>query len=376
MSHDIAGIGAITSVGRDADEVFEALCSGRTGLSELRAFDHAKFRARGAFEIDDRLTPGVDEPGRATRWLVDVIAQAVKDAGIGEDLTDVPIIVGTGLRELRSAELWWRDGAVFEAADLDFGPALRRRFGALTSYTFANACSASLHAVALGADLVDSGQADTVVVAGVDSITESMNGLLDRVNLEPPDRVRPFDRARKGALMGEGAAAVVLRRASPSAHGRLRAVSLNCDAKHVTAPDPRGIADAIENAHARAGVVPGDVDLVLLHGTGTLLNDEAEARAMAAVFGEEVGRPHVAAIKGMTGHTSGSAGLLGLVVAVKGMAHGRVPPAVGLTNPIEAAQDFRFAHEVVHDPDLRVAQVNAFGFGGVNAVAVVERATS
>lgn len=379
MSQLVTGAGAVASVGEGVDEVFQALCAGTSGLGELRGFDPERYRARHAYEIDDRPAPGVDLPGRATDWLLRAVGEAAAQAGLGEDLSEVPVLVGTGLRELRSAELAWRDGTPFDIDRLHFGTALRTRFSAVRTHTFSGACSASLYALALAADLLTTGAEDTVVVAGVDTLTESMYGLLDRVNSEPPDRVRPFDRDRRGVLMGDGAAAVVLRREEPGAGtgalGRVRAVSMNCDARHVTAPDPRGIARAVHEAQWRAGVKPGDIDLVLLHGTGTQLNDAAEAAAIAEVFGHEVRGPLMTAIKSMTGHTSGGSGLLSLIVALESLASGRVPPTLGLAQPLPEAEAFRFVREKARDGgDLRVAQIDAFGFGGVNAVAIVERA--
>ncbi|ASQ94898.1 beta-ketoacyl synthase N-terminal-like domain-containing protein [Streptomyces sp. 11-1-2] len=379
MSQLVTGAGAVASVGEGVDEVFQALCSGISGLGELRGFDPERYRTRHAYEIDDRPAPGADLPGRATDWLLRAVGEAAAQAGLGEDLSEVPVLVGTGLRELRSAELAWRDGAPFDIGRLHFGTALRTRFSAVRTHTFSGACSASLYALALAADLLTTGAEETVVVAGVDTLTESMYGLLDRVNGEPPDRVRPFDRDRRGVLMGDGAAAVVLRREEPGAGtgalGRVRAVSMNCDARHVTAPDPRGIARAVHEAQWRAGVKPGDIDLVLLHGTGTQLNDAAEAAAIAEVFGHEVRGPLMTAIKSMTGHTSGGSGLLSLIVALESLASGRVPPTLGLVEPLPEAEAFRFVREEARDGgDLRVAQIDAFGFGGVNAVAIVERA--
>ncbi|GAA1344273.1 beta-ketoacyl synthase N-terminal-like domain-containing protein [Saccharothrix algeriensis] len=381
MSWLVTGTGAVCSVGRGTDAVFEALCSGTTGLNPLRSFEHDKFRVTRAYEVDDR-DGGADVPGRATAWLLDAIAEALADAGLGEDLSKVPVLVGTGLRELRSVELWWarEDAGPGEPDRLHFGTALRERFGATDTYTFSNACSASLYALALATDLLTVGGAETVVVAGVDGITTSMHGLLDRVHPEPPEAVRPFDRERKGVLMGEGAAAVVLRKPDgvdpTAAKAVLRAVGLSCDAFHVTAPDPAGIAASVRQAHARAGIKPEDVDLVMLHGTGTLLNDEAEAAAVAEVFGEHAGAPVMTAVKSMTGHTSGGSGLLGLVLATRALAEGRVPPTVGLVDPVPEAADFRFARAGDPVAELSVAQVDAFGFGGVNAVAVIERTSA
>ncbi len=376
MSWSIAGTGAVASVGGSTDEVFAALCAGRSGLAPLRGFDAAKYRARSAYEIDDRPAAGTDVPGRATGWLLTAVAEALADAGLAADLSDVPVIVGTGLRELRSAELAWRAGTRVDPADLHFGTALRARFAAASTYTVANACAASVCALAMGCDLLAADAADTVVVAGTDTLTESMFGLLDRVQLEPPDQVRPFDADRRGTLLGDGAVAVVLRRdgSGGPAAARVRAVSMNCDAAHPTAPDPGGIAAAIRLAHEQAGVTAADIDLVLVHGTGTTLNDAAEVVALAEVFGPAAGRPLLTAVKSMTGHTSGGSGLLGVVVAARALATGRVPPTLGLREPMAEAAPFRFVRDPGRTADLRLAQVDAFGFGGVNAVAVLERA--
>ncbi|MCJ1680077.1 3-oxoacyl-ACP synthase [Streptomyces sp. APSN-46.1] len=375
----IAGTGAVASVGSGVDEIFDALCAGRSGRAPLRAFDSERFRADHAYEIDDRAS-GADVPLRATSWLLRSVEEALADAGLSDDLGRTPVLVGTGLRELRSAELSWHEGAEFDTERLHFGTALRERFGATRTYTLSNACSASLHTLAMAEDMLAADDADTVVVAGVDTVTASMFGLLDRVQMTVPDRVRPFDQARRGTLMGDGAAAVVLTRAGNGAAGRarglLRGTAMNCDAGHPTAPDPRGIAEAMRAAHERSGVKPGDIDLMLLHGTGTTLNDEAETAAIGEVFGPHVSRPLMAALKSMTGHTSGGSGLLSLIVATRSLSTGRIPPTLGLDTPIAGAEEFRVVRAGAPQPPVtpapRVAQINAFGFGGVNAVAVLE----
>ncbi|GGW13170.1 beta-ketoacyl-[acyl-carrier-protein] synthase II [Streptomyces capoamus] len=372
----VTGVGAVTSIGSDPDELFAALCAGRSGLGRLRGFNRSWYNADRLYEVDNRPAPGMDVTGRATALLLDAVGQALRDAGREEDLSALPVLIGTGLRELRSLELWWRDGQSFDSAGMHFGTALRRRFGADDTHTISNACSASLYALALGTDLLELGDADTVVVAGVDVITESMFGLSDRLQLDPPDRLRPFDRERKGTVMGEGAAAVVLQREATGrdARGFVRGVAVNCDAYHATAPDPEGIARAVTDAHHRAGVKPQDVDLVMVHGTGTPLNDAAEATALAEVFGEHVGSPLMTGIKSMTGHTSGASGLLSLIVALHAMREGRVPPLTGLGEAALETDGFRLVRDETAASEVTLAQIDAFGFGGINAVALVEAA--
>jgi 3-oxoacyl-[acyl-carrier-protein] synthase II len=382
MAALVAGMGAVASIGDSTVEIFDSLISGHSGVAELRGFDRSRFRASNAYEIDDRTDIGKDEPMRATRWLVEAISAALADGGIGEDLADVPVLIGTTLRELRSVELSWRDGVSFDVRDLHFGTTLRRRFNAVNTHTIANACAASLYALALGTDLLELHEADTVVVAGVDTITESTYGLLDRCYPEAPDRVRPFDRDRRGMLQGEGAAAIVLRRdedgpgPSGRVHARVLGTAANCDAHHPSAPLQESIAAAMEQAHRRAGVQASDIDLVMLHGTGTPLNDEAEALALSALFDLPARRsPLMTAIKSMTGHTAGASGLHSLLAAVESMHSGLVPPIVGLDNPVAVVDGFRLVRDAAVHAESSVAQVNSFGFGGLNAVTILEKGT-
>ncbi|BBJ42866.1 hypothetical protein SSPO_055840 [Streptomyces antimycoticus] len=159
MSWAVTGMGAVAGVGGDVDELFHNLCAGRSGVAELRGFDHALHTAHHAYEVDNRPAPGVDVTRRATGLLLDAVGQAVRDAGLDEsDLSGVPVLVGTGLRELRSVELWRTQGAEFPAAELHFGTALREAFQADDTHTLSNACSAGLYALALGVDLLAQGR--------------------------------------------------------------------------------------------------------------------------------------------------------------------------------------------------------------------------
>jgi len=374
MSWPVTGMGAVASVGRTVDEIYAGLCAGHSGIGPLRAFNRDWYRGGDLFEVDDRAADGVDVPGRAGALLLDAVTQAVTDAGLDERLDDVPVLVGTGLRELRSVELWWRDGVPLGPGGLHFGTVLRERFGAVDTHTFANACSASLYALAMGVDLLELDLADTVIVAGVDVVTESMFGLADRVQPEPPGQVRPFDRHRRGTILGEGAAAIVLRRDATTRYGNVLDIGVNCDAYHPTAPALGSVAAAMRDAHRRAGVKPEDIDLVMLHGTGTPLNDEVEASALVEVYGDDVSRVLMTGVKSLTGHTSGASGMINLIVALRAMREGLVPPICGLDDPVDEAARFNFARPDAVRAEIALAQIDGFGFGGINAVAIVEAA--
>ena len=261
--------------------------------------------------------------------------------------------------------------------ELHFGGALERALGFdAPVLTLCNACAASNGALAIADDLLQLDEADIVIVAGCDTITESMFGLLDRVTSTTVTELRPFDRTRKGVLMGDGAAAVVVETAAHAARRQqgtlatLRGVGMSCDAFNATAPDRDGIVRAMRDAHRRAGITPDEVDLVMAHGTGTAQNDTVEAVALKAVFGD---RPRVAitGLKSMIGHTSGASALVAVVASIEAMAQSRIPPTLYLDDPMDEAKGLDIVTGTARRTPVRIAQVNAFGFGGVNAVAIL-----
>lgn len=381
MKLAITGSAMVNSLGADKRSSFEALCAGESGRKPLQAFPADKFNVKYAYEIADR-PAGRDRVLRASEMLARAVAQALLEARLPATDTRFGIIVGTGLRELRSLELFWTDGAPLAVDQLHFERVLNETLGsAVPVITVSNACSASNFALALAEDFIREGTFDQVVVGGCDTITESMFGLLDRVNPLRPERVQPFDRDRKGVLMGDGAAAVVVESAEHAA-GRgadvlatVRSVGTSCDANHETAPHVPGIVRAIHDAYGRAEVRAADIDFVMVHGTGTALNDKAEALAMHEAMGPAAASSRIAALKSMLGHTSGASGLIGVVTAIESLDSGVLPPTVGLEHPMDEARTMNIVTE--HHGCLgggRLAQINAFGFGGVNAVVILEKA--
>jgi 3-oxoacyl-[acyl-carrier-protein] synthase II len=367
----ISGVEAITCLG-DAEQTFRALCEGATGVGPLMR-DPDRFGVDYAYEITDDF-----EGRRASRWLARAVQGAVRAAGLDPATRRVAVIVGTGLRELPDAEWWWVEGDSMTLPELHFAAVIREVLPQATEVlTISNACAASGYALAVGADLLAAGEADAVVVAGCDSVTDSLLAVIGRGSPIRSKSVRPFDAERQGVLLGEGAVALVLEPAERlAADDRpalvwLHGVGLTCDAFHETAPDPNGIAACMREAHQRAGIQAAEVDLVLAHGTSTALNDPAEAAALSEVFGESAGQALVTGIKGAVGHTSGSAALMALVAAVQAMRDGIVPAICGLDVPIPEAAPLGLVLGSAVPARPQLAQVDAFGFGGVNTVAVI-----
>ena len=207
-------------------------------------------------------------------------------------------------------------------------------------------------------------------------MTASMLAMIGRFAEAPTECVRPFDTARTGTLLGEGAAALIVMPDSSSNHplGRVLSTGLSCDAHHETAPEGDGARRAMQDAMARAQRGPGQVDLVLAHGTGTLLNEPAEAQFIRDTLCAHGPGPWITAVKGALGHTSGASALMSVDVALRSMKAGLVPPVVGLKNLLAEGQGLRFVMERPAQARLRLAAINAFGFGGVNSISLVEAA--
>jgi 3-oxoacyl-[acyl-carrier-protein] synthase II len=356
----------------DGEATFSALLEGSSGIGDLRFVDASRLGVARGYHIDDG---GEERLFRASRWLGDCVREALDRSGVATAGRRVVAVVGTGLRELRAVER----SAVFDAERLHFSAAVREAAPAIAEVvTLSNACSAGGHALALAQDLVELGQADVAIAAAADSMTESMLAMIGRVADAPSDYLRPFDAGRTGTLLGDGAAAIVVTpegaRDGPAGLARLLSTGLSCDARSETAPDADGIVRAIRDAFERAGRSPLAVDLVLAHGTGTTLNDPLEARLIGSALSADARRPLITAVKGAIGHTSGAAALCSVDVAIRCLRQGVVPAIAGLRSPLAEARGLRLVIGLPVEADLRLAQVNAFGFGGVNSVTLLENA--
>jgi 3-oxoacyl-[acyl-carrier-protein] synthase II len=373
MAALIAGSAIRTCFG-DGDRTFAALLLGTSGATPLRFGDPERLHVDTGYHAEP---PGSEPTLRASRLLALCVREAASQAGIDPATQRVVALVGTGLRELSAVEDLVLTGTPVAARSLHFTDVVLAALpGVAEVVTVSNACSAGGHALALAQDLIELGLADAVLACGTDAMTRSMLAMIGRVAPEPTTAVRPFDRDRTGVLLGEGAAvAVVVPESWPGpVLGRLAATGLSCDAHHETAPDPEGIARAMTDAWERAAADPAGVGLVVAHGTGTALNDPAECEALRKVLISAGADPLVTAVKGATGHTSGSAALVNLDVALRCLAGRTVPPVTGLRETLPEGAGLRF---VVGRPEpLRagLVQLNAFGFGGVNAVTLVSRA--
>jgi 3-oxoacyl-[acyl-carrier-protein] synthase II len=242
-----------------------------------------------------------------------------------------------------------------------------------------NACASGANAIGHAADLVRAGFADIVLAGGFEALCELVFCGFDCLQSLAPDDIRPFDVNRRGLMLGEGAAFLVIESAAHAAargakpKGRIVGYGHTTDTHHITQPDPTGapLELCIRRALEQAGLQPSDVGHINAHGTGTPFNDSAEAAAFARVFIENA-KPRLVSTKAAIGHTLGAAGTLEAVFSLLALQTRRIPPQIKTTNPIpEVAGWLAQPGEVLEKPV--VLSVN-LGFGGSNAALLLSAA--
>jgi 3-oxoacyl-[acyl-carrier-protein] synthase II len=215
-----------------------------------------------------------------------------------------------------------------------------------------------------------------MLCGGVDSLSRSALAGFYRVGAIAPGACQPFDADRQGILTGEGAGLLFLEslESAKSRSARIYAEILgygtNCDAHHMTAPEPGSIANCMRLAHSNAGVAAQDIDYICAHGTGTPLNDQVEATAIREVFGDPP--PPTSAIKSMIGHTMGAASALGSIACALALYYGFIPPTINIQKP-DPACGLDCVPNKARTADLKIVQNDGFAFGGNNAIAIYGR---
>ena len=394
----VTGLGAITPLGADAPSTWAALLAGESGLR-----DEAKgLLADAELPITTAASMAVDPAGllrpvqarqldRSQQAALVAAAEAWADAGApqvdGERLASA---IGTGIGGVRTLlqqdDVLERDG-VRKVSPRTVPMLMPNGAAALVSieygaragvYTPVSACSSGAEAIALGARLIRSGEADVVIAGGTEAAITPLTiagfvqaSALSRYEGDVASASRPFAADRDGFVLGEGAAVLVLESAEHAAargahvHAVLAGAGIAADAHHITAPAPdgNGQVSAMRKALGQAGLTPDAVSHVNAHATGTTVGDTAEAGAIAQVFGSAI---PVTAPKASFGHLVGAAGALEALIAVLSVEHDLIPPTRNLADtPIDPDLGLDVVTARREAPQHAVLS-NSFGFGGQN----------
>ena len=242
------------------------------------------------------------------------------------------------------------------------------------TYAVSTACASATHSIGQAFHLVRSGAVTCAVAGGAEAqLTTGTVKAWEAMRILAPDTCRPFSRERKGMVLGEGAAILVLETLDHAAArgadilGEIVGFGMSADAGDLTAPDPDGMVRAMAAALADAPLPPEAVEHVNAHGTGTTANDAAETAALHKTFGAHAARLAVSSTKSMVGHALGAAGALEVVAAVMAVRDGIVPPTMNYLGP-DPACDLDYVPNEARRLPLRSALSNSFAFGGLNAV--------
>lgn len=396
-------MGTINPLGMDVESTWDALVQGVSGAGPVTLFDASDLLVQIACEVkgfDPEQYMDARDARRRDRFeqLASAAArQALEQSGLQvteEKSHRVGVIVSSAVGGLGSME----EGilTIDEKGPRRVSPFTIPMFmpnGASSligidigaqgpSFSLSSACASGVDSIGQAALLIRSGVIDAAVAGASEATVTHVGiacfdrlGAITRRNDEYQTRPAPFDAQRDGFIMGEGAAVLVLESLEHAQNrgaeifGELIGYGASSDAYHVTAPSETGEggALAIRLALQDAGLEPDQVDYINAHGTGTVLNDVAETRAIKSAFGERAYTTAISSTKSMTGHMMGATGALESIICVKAIEKSIVPPTINLVDP-DPECDLDFVPGAAREMPVEVAITNAFGFGGHNAV--------
>ncbi len=409
----ITGLGALTPVGNSAQETWQSLVKGVSGIAPITSFDASLFKTHFAGEVKgfDPTTlidrKDARKMDRYAQFSVCVADEALRDSGLNlenEDRSRVGVIWGSGMGGLQTTEEEIIDFAKGDGVPR-FNPfmipkaipsiaagliSIRFGLGGL-SFSVSTACSSSSHAVASAFDQIRLGHADVLLSGGADAdVTytgiggfNSLHALSTR-NDSPETASRPFSKSRDGFVLGEGAACLILEEYEHAVargakiYAEMLGEGMTSDAYHMTAPDPdgKGAERVMRLALRDAGLQPEDIDYINTHGTSTPLGDVTEIKAIERVFGKHVYEMNLDSTKSMTGHMIGATGAVEALACVMALKEGIIPPTINhdpedIDEEIDYAINFTF--DKAQKRDIRYALSNTFGFGGHNACLIFKK---
>ncbi len=407
----VTGLGALTPLGNNLNDYWQGLINGVSGAAGITKFDASKFKTRFACEvknfnvqdyIDRKEARKMDE---YAQYAMVVVEEAVQHANLipeNENPDRVGVIWGAGIGGLKTFQ-----DEVMNFAKGDGTPRFNPFFipkmiadiasGLISikygfrgpNFTTVSACASSTNASIDAFNYIRLGKADVIVAGGSEAAVNEagvggFNALkaLSTRNDDPKTASRPFDKDRDGFVLGEGAGCIILeeyehaKARGAKIYAEVAGAGLSADAYHITAPHPEGFGAkrVMENALDDAGMSPGDIDYINVHGTSTPLGDVAESQAILEVFKDDAYKLNISSTKSMTGHLLGAAGAIESIACIMSVVEGIIPPTINhFTDDPQFDPKLNFTFNKAQKREVRAALNNTFGFGGHNASIIFKK---
>ena len=399
----VTGLGMISSLGRDLPENWKSLSEGRTGIGPLQDVDAARValkmqngaQVRG-FDPTQHFEGGREAYlDRFAQFSVVAAREALRDSGL--ELTPAlrergAIICGSAVGGQSAIETGFEDLYVSgrnRVHPLTIPKTMSNAGASQISmevgitgptYTVSTACSSANHAIGQAFRLLRDGHVDVAVTGGSEAMfTLGMLKAWEAMRVIAPDTCRPFSKDRRGIILGEGGAMMILETLEAA---RARGARIYCeicgfgmssDAHHLTQPTVEGPARAMRDALQEAGLAPEAIGYINAHGTGTPGNDPVETKAIRVVFGKHADKLAVSSTKSTHGHALGAAGALEAVATALSLFHGILPPTANYREP-DPECDLDYIPNKPRALRVEAALSNSFAFGGLNAVVAFRAA--
>ncbi len=404
----VTGMSVLSPIGIGLDIFWTNLKTGKSGVGPITRFDTEGYSTRIGAEVKDFNPEDYIEKKEArrmdrfTQFAMAATKMVIEDSRLDLNTVNkdrVGVILGSGIGGIETLEQQHKallskgPGRVsplfIPMMIANMGPAQAAIAHGLRGCNLitTSACASSNNAIGDSLRLLQRGQLDVIITGGTEApITPlavagfcSMRAMSVR-NDEPELASRPFDKDRDGFVIGEGAGFMILetlehaRKRGAPIYAEVVGYGSNCDAYHITAPDPegRGASLAMKLALEDAGIAPEDIDYINAHGTSTPLGDKPETLAIKDVFGSHAYKVAISSTKSMTGHLLGAAGGIEAVACIMAMQEGIIPPTINYTNP-DPDCDLDYVPNVARKAKVDITMSNSFGFGGHNVTLIFKK---
>ncbi len=415
----VTGMGIVSPLGLGVEHVWKKLINGESGITAIQSFDTTELTAKIAGQVPAGLAAeggldlsewiAVKEIKKMDRFIhhgIVAATQAMQDSGwvpqTEEEKYASGVMIGSGIGGLQTiydASILVHEGRAKRLSPFFIPSALINLISGQVSIKYGlkgpnhsavTACATGVHAIGDAARLISFGDADVMVAGGAEAAVNPLGiagfcaarALSTGFNDRPAEASRPWDNARDGFVMGEGAGVLVLeeyehaKARGAKIYAEIGGYGMSGDAHHITAPAEHhdGAFRAMKAAFKSGGLTPADVQYVNAHGTSTPMGDDLELEAVENMFGDAGKKLAMSSTKSATGHLLGAAGAIEAIFSILAIRDGVAPPTLNLHEPSRESLIDRVAL-TAQERKIDIALSNSFGFGGTNASILFKRAS-